>query len=123
MTDKILIVEDEKNLQLLYQMKLEAEGFKVTTANNCDRALEKLNKEPVDLVMLDLDVQSGAGLDYLQQFVSTKRDVKVMIVTDSGGYHWDFRAWIADGCFEKSSDLKQLGHAVEQVLHSGQQIP
>ena len=54
MQPTILVVEDEQDILDLVEYNLEQAGFKVTTASNGTTALEKVQKEHPDLVVLDL---------------------------------------------------------------------
>lgn len=118
MSEKILVVEGEKELRYLYQDELQAVGYSVITAANGKGALEKLREEPVDLILLDLVLPDGSGFDYLEKFVTAKRNVKVVINTDYPNYKGDFHSWVADAFLTKSSDLSELKNTIDSVLHS-----
>lgn len=81
MTAKILVVEDKKNLLRLYQMELEEEGYEVFTATDGRGALKKLERQPVDLVVLDLELPDVQGWECLQHLMDANREVKVVINT------------------------------------------
>lgn len=116
MPDKILVIEDEKNLRRLYRSELREAGYQVLTAADGQGALQKLRKEPVDLIVLDLKLPDGSGLDYLQDFLLVKRDVKVVINTAYPTFKWDFHSWAADAFLVKSSDLSELKDTIKSVL-------
>ncbi|MFQ5824823.1 MAG: response regulator [bacterium] len=118
MGEKILVVEDEEKLRSLYQMKLEEAGYDVFTAGAGQRALEILKNEPVDLVVLELELPDGSGFEYLQHFLNTKRNLKVIINTAYPNYKMDFHSWTADAFLIKSTDLAELKNTIEVVLHS-----
>jgi len=118
MRNRILVVEDERNLQQLYRMELEDEGYDVVTAADGASALRRLADEPVDLVVLDLALPDGSGLECLQQFVEIKRNVKVVINTAYPLYKRDFHSWAADVFLTKSSDLTKLKNTIDEMLHS-----
>jgi DNA-binding response OmpR family regulator len=50
----ILIVEDDLFLGEIYQKKFEMEGFKVSTANNGEKAVLDIKKKMPDVVLLDI---------------------------------------------------------------------
>ena len=52
----ILIVDDEKKIRSLYGRLLEREGFNVVLAKNAEIAHEKLLSQPVDVVLLDINL-------------------------------------------------------------------
>lgn len=118
MSDRILIVEGEQELRTRYQSELRALGYDVITARNGKRALEKIKDEPVDVVVLDLELPDGAGFGYLEELVSVRRKVKVVINTAYSSYKRDFHSWIADAFLTKSADLTELKNAIDSVLHT-----
>jgi Response regulators consisting of a CheY-like receiver domain and a winged-helix DNA-binding domain len=63
MNEKILIVEDEKEIADLISYALKKENFDVTVALDGERALEKLREESFDLVILDLMLPKIQGLE------------------------------------------------------------
>lgn len=119
MSDKILVIEDEQKLQRLYQSALERGGYDVVVTSNGTEALETLREEPVDLVILDLELPDGSGLKYLKEFVDLKRNLKIVINTDYTSARWDFNSWAADAFLIKSSDTKELRLTVDNLLRSG----
>ena len=117
MTGKILIVDKEIKLRGQYQTELEVDGYKVLTAADGQEALNKLNKEVIDLIVLAMDLPDGSGLDYLSQFIQAKRNIKVVINTDYPTYKMDFHSWGADAFLIKSPDLSELRSTIETLLH------
>jgi two-component system response regulator VicR len=80
---KILVVEDDKDLNKAYCIILKHEGHDVVTAFDGKEALSKLKDFEPDLVLLDLLMPIMGGLEFLQQWSSAKRkDVKVLIFTN-----------------------------------------
>ena len=61
MTQKILIVEDDLELQELYTMMLESLGFELARALDGEEALEKLADALPDLVILDILLDKVMG--------------------------------------------------------------
>ena len=50
----ILVVDDDKNTRRLFQAVLENENYTVFTAENGEKALQVMDQEHVDLVVLDI---------------------------------------------------------------------
>lgn len=117
MTDKILVVEEDQTLRGFYRTELQKEGYDVITVDGGHKAVDKLHDDMVDLIVLELELHDGSGLDYLQQFIDEKRDLKVIINTDYPTYRLDFRSWAADAFLVKSSDLHELKEAIDVLLH------
>jgi DNA-binding response OmpR family regulator len=86
MSDKarILIVDDEPNVRLVFRTALEASGYSITTAGDGDEALEWLEKESVELVLLDLQMPILSGMDVLERLRKEGHDVPVVIITAHG---------------------------------------
>jgi len=111
----ILVVEDEKHLQILYAQELAAEGYKVITAQNGREALEMVKSNPVDLAILDIKLEGESGLDVLRNIMEQKRGLKVILNTAFSSYRNDFRSWSAEDCIVKSSNLDELISKVREL--------
>jgi two-component system KDP operon response regulator KdpE len=66
-TIRILTIDDEKQIRKLLKIGLEAEGFEVTDAANAADGLDAFVKQQPDLVLLDLNLPDGYGLDVLKK--------------------------------------------------------
>jgi len=66
----ILLCEDEEFVARSYIRKLELEGFVVRHAHNGQQALDMLDTEPVDLVLLDIMMQVKSGYEVLTEIQS-----------------------------------------------------
>ena len=60
---KILVVDDEKRLIELIQVRLEAAGYRVITACNGEEGLEKAKNEKPDLIVLDIMMPKVDGFE------------------------------------------------------------
>ena len=63
MQDRILLVDDDASLLKLLRIRLEAEGYAVTTAESAEEALQLLRNSPSDLVITDLRMEGTSGLE------------------------------------------------------------
>lgn len=81
---KILIVEDDKDLNNAYKIILESENYDVASAFNGKQALEQLDNFQPDLILLDLLMPIMGGLEFLQHYdlVNKHPGVKVLIFTN-----------------------------------------
>lgn len=61
----VLVVDDASLVRLYYRSTLEAKGFKVEEAMNGIEALEKLLENPVDLLIVDVNMPQMDGLTFL----------------------------------------------------------
>ena len=84
---KILVIEDEEDLNQTLSFNLENEGYKVTSALKGSEALKILeNASPPDLVILDLMLPDMPGLDICRHIRSkdSLKNISVIIVTAKG---------------------------------------
>ena len=112
----ILIVEDEENLQILYQQEISELGYNVLTTDSGEEALSILAKEDIDLVVLDIKLKGMNGLEALEDMLLKNRNLKVVINSAFASYKDDFSSWLADAYVIKSSDLGELKTAVAELL-------
>jgi len=70
---KILIVDDNPDLTAVLKVRLEAFGYKVVTADNGHKCLEKVREEKPDLILLDILMPSMDGFQTLKEL---KEDAK-----------------------------------------------
>ncbi len=80
---KVLIVEDDKDLNAAYQLILSKDGHEVQSARNGQEALQILDQDTPDLILLDLLMPVMGGLELLENY-NLKRHpkVKVLIFTN-----------------------------------------
>ena len=78
--EKILIVEDEKDLVRLIRYNLEKEHFRVVAANDAESGLELARKAKPDLIILDIMLPKMDGLDFLRN-LRKESQVPVMFLT------------------------------------------
>jgi len=113
---KILIVDDESHIRILYSEFLSREGYNVQMAANCDEAYNIIRKDNFDLIILDIELEDGNGLEMLKQLKSEYPDIPVILNTAYSVYKSDFHTWVADGYVLKSSDIQSLKNKIEELL-------
>lgn len=113
---RILVVDDESSIRLLYSHELTDEGYEVITAAGAEEAAERIRRDEFDLILLDIKLKNESGLDLLQRIVKERHNLPVILCTAFSCYKDDFSAWLADGYVVKSSDLKDLKEEIRRVL-------
>jgi DNA-binding NtrC family response regulator len=113
---RILVVDDEDNIRLLYSQELADEGYEVVAAANAAEAAARLEEGEFDLVVLDIKLKSESGLELLQRIVKERHEMPVILCTAFSCYKDDFSAWLADGYVVKSSDLQELKNEIKRLL-------
>lgn len=81
---KILIVEDDKDLNNAYCIILKSEGHEVVSAFDGKEALTAVDTFSPDLILLDLLMPVMGGLEFLQKYdlIHKHPEVKVLIFTN-----------------------------------------
>ncbi len=77
----VLVVDDEKSIRVTVALFLEKEGYRVAAAADGKQALEAVNREMPNLVLLDLVMPDMDGVAVLKALHSLNPDVPVIIVT------------------------------------------
>lgn len=115
-TPTILIVEDDANQRELYRQELEEEGYKVRLAADGKQAVEIVNNEHIDLVVLDINMPVMNGIEALGRMLSYDNQLPVIIHTAYAHYKDNFMTWVAEHYVIKSSDLTDLKDKIREVL-------
>ena len=113
---KILLVDDEESIHLLYRAVLEEEGYKVHSALTGVNALQKLKIVSPDLIILDISMPGMNGIEVLRKIKDVNPKTKVILSSAYHEYKQDIGAWASDDYIIKSSDLDELKAAVRQHL-------
>lgn len=113
---RVLVVEDQRNLALLYEQELEDDGYSVDIAYNGPMAIELVGKKPYNLVILDILLPDMDGLETLGKIISFNKDLPVIINTGFSSYKDNFMSWAADAYVVKSSDLSELKSTIKKLV-------
>jgi len=119
MKKKILVVEDEEGLRLLYEEELNAEGYEVLTARNGREAIQQLEVGKPDLIILDIVMPVMDGMEAIGRIVGKDRKIPIILNTSYSGYQQDLMSWAADAYLTKSADLSELKDKVRELLKKG----
>lgn len=77
----ILVVDDDKHTRLLMRAVLEGENYQVTTAENGEKALEALEREHIDLAVLDVMMPGMDGYEFTRTLRSAQNDLPILMVS------------------------------------------
>jgi len=115
---KVLIVDDEPHLRLLYETELRRAGFETMTASNAAQGLEFVETMKPDLVILDIRMAGMDGIEALQRIIERDNSIPVVLNTAFSSYKDNYLTWAADAYVTKSSDVSELLGAVNEVLEA-----
>ncbi|GBD38519.1 Transcriptional regulatory protein OmpR [bacterium HR37] len=113
---KILIVDDEPNVRLVYKEVLSEKGYEVLEAESSRETFDILNRESIDLLVLDIKLRYESGLDILQRVSKQFPQIPVVLCSAYISFQNDYTSWLADSYIVKSSDPEDLLKEIEKIL-------
>ena len=117
----VVVVDDDEDQCVLLTLRLEYHGYRVTTEQTSRGALEVLEREIVDAMVVDVRLDRESGLDLLVEVQNRSLDLPVVMLTAHGSIETAVEAMNrgAYGFLTKPFDdhelLQKLAHAVERV--------
>jgi two-component system response regulator (stage 0 sporulation protein F) len=115
---KILVVDDEEHIRLLYSEELSEAGYEVITAADGYQLTERIDKEKPDLVILDIKMVEYNGLDLLQEIRNKFYNMPVILCTAYDTFKEDIKSIAADFYVIKSFDLTELKKKIAMALEA-----
>lgn len=118
MKERILIVDDEEDLTLGYSRCLQKVGYEVKTAGSGEDAIDLLQKELFDLVLLDIRLPQMSGMEVLQKALAIDPNLIVIMITAHGSVQSAVDA-MRKGAYDylmKGFDHDELRQAVRKAL-------
>ncbi|MFD5271584.1 response regulator transcription factor [Streptomyces sp. NPDC058335] len=80
-TDRVLVIDDDPGIRRLLISALGFAGFEVDVAGELTEALEQIDRQPPDVIVLDVMLPSADGFEILQLLRSRAVDVPVLFLT------------------------------------------
>ncbi len=81
MSEKIIVIDDEKIVCDMAKKILENEGYEVDTFTDSQAALDKIKNQRYDLVITDLKMENVSGMDILREVNKLYPETKVIMLT------------------------------------------
>jgi len=117
---RLLLAEDEPDVQLIARLSLKKAGFQVTTANNGLEALERVGVERPDVILLDWMMPDLDGFETCRRLKADPetREIPIIFLTAKVQESEVARALAlgAAGCIGKPFDALTLGSQVRTIL-------
>jgi DNA-binding response OmpR family regulator len=107
----VLVVDDDASIRLLCRLNLELDGRLVLEAATLQQARAELDAHDVDVVLLDVHVGTGSGLEFLQELRRDRPELKVALLTGSE----QFGDVGSDGVIPKPFTIEQLTSTVANL--------
>jgi two-component system response regulator (stage 0 sporulation protein F) len=114
--NKIMAVDDDESIQMLYAEELTEEGYDVIICGDGSRLLDLVEQEKPDLIVMDIRLGEHNGLDLLQDVRNTYYNLPVILCTAYPAFKYDLKAIAADYYVLKSSDLRELKSKIKMGL-------
>ena len=116
----ILVVDDESEMRSALSHALTRDGFAVESAASGTKALSKIKKDPVSLVITDLKMPEMSGMELLGAVKKIAPEIPVIVITAYGSIHNAVEAMQAGAAdyLLKPFSFETLGCTVKRVLGS-----
>ncbi len=114
----ILVVDDEPDLRMLYELTLLREGYRVETAGSVGEARAQLQGQAFDAVITDMRLPDGLGMELLHDLREQQRPERCVVMTAYGSAENAVEA-LRSGAFDyltKPVDLKQFRSVVASAV-------
>lgn len=118
MGEKILIVDDQYGIRILLNEVLQKEGYDTYQAANGLQALEIVQENVPDLILLDMKIPGMDGIEILKRVKALYPDMKVIIMTAYGELDMIQEAMDLGAIthFAKPFDIVDIREAVKKYL-------
>ena len=112
----ILLIDDDRGIQLLFSEELKDDGYTVVSAFDGEEGLRLFQENPPDLVILDIQMPRVNGIEVLRQMKSMNASIPVILSSAYHEYKRDLCVWACDEYIVKSSDMTELKQAVKKYI-------
>ncbi len=115
---RILVVEDDNDLQFLYDKALARQGYEITQAKNTSEAIIYLTTDDFDAIILDMNMPDAPGTKVLEfkKGDVRLRNIPVLVVSANENYRTQAKDFGAEYFMVKPVSLYDLTDAIKDVL-------
>ncbi|MFZ3048536.1 MAG: response regulator [Desulfatirhabdiaceae bacterium] len=117
MSEKVLLIDDEKDFLEIMSERMKTREIEVTTASSAKEALKQVEAESFDAVILDLQMPEMDGLEALKIMKSKNPELQVILLTGHATVEKGVEAMKlgAMDLMEKPADLKVLTEKIKKA--------
>lgn len=115
---RILVVDDEDDLRMLLEHVVTSAGYTVTTAEDGQDAIAKIQKDTFDLALLDIQMPNASGIEVLKFIRTNAPATKAIMLTGYAdlNYAMEARQFGAKDFISKPYKLEDIIRTIENVL-------
>ncbi len=117
MTQRILVVDDEKSIREALSKVLRNEDYEVLMAETGQEAMERYGTGRIDLLLLDLNLPGGNGWTTLDWLAKVNPLLPVVIITGRSNQRALAEKSGADALMEKPLDVPRLLETIQELLN------
>ncbi len=121
-TARVLIVEDDESMAELVGEELADDGYEVEVVYSGDEALTSIESHPPDVVVLDINMPGKDGIETLNDIVSERGSLPVILHTAYSAYKDNYMTWSAVEYVVKSAagGFRELKEAVAKAVSTAE---
>lgn len=113
---RVLIVDDEENIRLLYTEELKDRGYEVDTADSAEIVEAKIREFKPDIITLDIKLPGLDGIELLRKLREDHVQIPVILCSAYPHFKQDFRSWASEAYVVKSSQVDELVQTIQEIL-------
>ena len=117
MSEKVLLVDDEKEFLKIMSERMEARGMVVTTAESADQAMSILKKKSFDAIVMDFQMPGMDGMEALKSIKNKNPELQIILLTGYATVEKTVEAMKigATDFLEKPADLEALAKKIKNA--------
>ncbi len=117
MSEKVLLVDDEKEFLEIMSERMESRGMVVTTAETAEQALSILEKETFDAIVMDFQMPGMDGMEALKSMKDKKPELQIILLTGYATVEKTVEAMKvgATDFLEKPADIEALSEKIKKA--------
>ena len=122
MSNKILIIDDEKDIRFLLKRFLVSHDYSVNEAESLRKGFELFKETDPEIIILDVNLPDGSGINYAKEF---KKSVKVLIFISADHDHLtqNYKQYGGDAFLKKPFAANELLTAIKEATLKNQLNP